>query len=138
LFLTLDEVRRDAADLIAAQPFLGTLAADPSLRGVLRTLSQSIEGARLGKTKLEDLRPALTAIADALELLSNGKHPAFSCRTLITGRAPEPSELRRFVNIHPVLDFEDLQPGRNSTETIREPVDKLGLTPEKGVKVRLT
>jgi len=138
LFLTLDEVRRDAADLIAAQPFLGTLAADPSLRGVLRTLSQSIEGVRLGKTKLEDLRPALTAIADALELLSNGKHPAFSWRTLITGRAPEPSELRRFVNIQPVLDFEDLQPGRKSTETIRETVSKLGLTPEKGVKVRLT
>src|SRR5512136_2549245 len=43
LFLTLDEVRRDAADLIAAQPFLGTLAADPTLRGILRTLSQSIE-----------------------------------------------------------------------------------------------
>ena len=77
LFRSLDEVRRDANDLIGAQPFLGTLSADPTLRGVLRTLSQSIEGLRLGKTKLEDLRPALAAIADALEALSNGKHPAF-------------------------------------------------------------
>jgi uncharacterized protein len=138
LFLTLDEVRRDANDLIAAQPFLGTLAADPTLRGILRTLSQSIEGVRLGKSKLEDLRPALTAIADALETLSNGKHPAFSWRRLITGRAPEPSELRRFVNIQPVLDFDDLQPGRKATGTIREAVSRLGLTPERGVKVRLT
>jgi hopanoid biosynthesis associated RND transporter like protein HpnN len=138
LLLTLDEVRRDAADLIAAQPFLGTLAADPTLRGILRTLSQSIEGVRLGKSKLEDLRPAFTAIADALELLANGKHPDFSWRRLITGRAPEPSELRRFVNIQPVLDFNDLQPGRKATATIREAVSKLGLTPERGVKVRLT
>src|SRR5215467_8079471 len=120
LFLTLDEVGRDAKDLIAAQPFLGTLAADPTLRGVLRTLSQSVEGVRLGKAKLEDLRPALTAIADALELLSNGRHPAFSWRKLLTGRAPEPSELRRFINIQPVLDFDDLQPGRKATAAIRE------------------
>ncbi len=138
LFLTLDEVRRDAADLIAAQPFLGTLAADPTLRGILRTLSQSIEGVRLGKSKLKDLRPALAAIADALELLADEKHPTFSWRSLITGRAPEPSELRRFVNIQPVLDFDDLQPGRRATAAIRAAVSKLGLTPERGVKVRLT
>jgi hopanoid biosynthesis associated RND transporter like protein HpnN len=138
LFRTLDEVRRDANDLIGAQPFLGTLAADPTLRGVLRTLSQSIEGLRLGKTKLEDLRPAFASIADTLELLANGKHPAFSWRRLITGRAPEPSELRRFINIQPVLDFDDLQPGRKATATIREAIHRLELTPERGVTVRLT
>ena len=138
LFLTVDEVRRGTAELIAAQPFLGTLAADPTLRGILRTLSQSIDGVRLGKSKLEDIRPALTAIADALELLANGKDPAFSWRRLITGRAPEPSELRRFVNIQPVLDFDELQPGRKATAVIREAVLRLGLVPERGVKVRLT
>src|SRR6478672_3250778 len=138
LFRSLDEVRRDANDLIGAQPFLGTLSSDPTLRGVLRTLSQSIEGLRLGKTKLEDLRPALTEIADALETLSGGKYPAFSWRKLITGRTPEPSELRRFINIEPVLDFGDLQPGRKATAAIREAASRLGLTPEQGVKVRLT
>lgn len=138
LFLTVDEVRRDTSDLIAAQPFLGTLAADPTLRGILRTLSQSIEGVRLGKSKFEELKPALAAIADALELLAAGKDPGFSWRKLITGRAPEPSDLRRFVNIQPVLDFGDLQPGRRATAVIREAVSRLGLTPERGVKVRLT
>src|SRR5262249_6746258 len=58
LLLSLDEVQRSTADLISAQPFLGTLAADPTLRGVFRTLSQSLEGVRLGKAKLEDLKPA--------------------------------------------------------------------------------
>ena len=138
LFLTTDEVRRNTAELIAAQPFLGTLASDPTLRGVLRTLSQSIEGIGLGKSKLEDLRPALVAIADALEFIAKGKDPAFSWRRLITGRAPEPSELRRFVNIQPVLDFDDLQPGRKATTVIRETASRLGLTPERGVTIRLT
>jgi uncharacterized protein len=138
LFLTVDEVRRNTAELITAQPFLGTLAADPTLRGILRTLSQSIEGVRLGKSKLEDLRPALVAIADALELLAKGKDPAFSWRKLITGRAPEPLELRRFVNIQPVLDFDDLRPGGKATAAIREAVSRLGLTPQRGMNVRLT
>jgi uncharacterized protein len=138
LFRSLDEVRRDTADLISAQPLLGTLAADPTLRGVFRTLSQSLEGVRLGKAKLDDLRPALVAIADALEALANGKGATFSWRTLISGRAAKPSELRHFVNIQPVLDFGDLQPGGKATAIIRDAASKLGLTPQKGVKVRLT
>src|SRR5262249_33658421 len=47
LLLSLDEVQHSTADLISAQPFLGTLAADPTLRGVFRALSQSLEGVRL-------------------------------------------------------------------------------------------
>jgi uncharacterized protein len=138
LFRSLDEVRRDTSDLISAQPFLGTLAADPTLRGVFRALSQSLEGVRLGKAKLDDLSPALAAIADALEALANGKTAAFSWRTLITGRAAEPSELRRLVNIQPVLHFGDLQPAGKATAVIREAASRLGLTPDQGVKVRLT
>ena len=138
LFRSLDEVRRDTADLISAQPFLGTLAADPTLRGVFHTLSQSLEGVRLGKAKLDQLKPAFAAIADALEAQANGKTAAFSWRTLISGRAPKPSELRHFVNIQPVLDFSDLQPGAKATAVIRDAASRLGLTPDKGVKVRLT
>jgi uncharacterized protein len=136
--LSLDEVQHSTADLISAQPFLGTLAADPTLRGVFRTLSQSLEGVRLGKAKLEDLKPAFAALADSLELLAKGQSPAFSWRELIAGRPPKPSELRRFVNIEPVLNFGDLQPGGKATAVIREVTSRLGLTAEHGVQVRLT
>jgi hopanoid biosynthesis associated RND transporter like protein HpnN len=138
LLLGLDEVQHSTADLIAAQPFLGTLAADPTLRGVFRTLSQSLEGVRLGKAKLEDLKPAFAALADAFELLAKGETPAFSWRELIAGRPPKPSELRRFVNIEPALNFGDLQPGGKATAVIREVATSLGLTAERGIKVRLT
>ncbi len=138
LFKSVDEVRSDMAQLIKAEPFLGTLAADPTLRGVLGAISQSIEGVRLGKTTLEGMRPAVTAIADALDGVAGGKHPVFSWRRLITGHAPEASELRRFVNIQPVLNYGDLQPGGRATKAIRATIEKLGLTPDKGVRVRLT
>jgi uncharacterized protein len=138
LFKSVDEVRSDMAQLIKAEPFLGTLAADPTLHGVLGALSQSIEGVRLGKTTLEGMRPAVTAIADALEGVAQGKHPAFSWRRLITGHPPEPSELRRFLNIRPILNYAELQPGGQATRAIRATIEKLGLTPENGVRVRLT
>jgi hopanoid biosynthesis associated RND transporter like protein HpnN len=138
LLLGLDEVQHSTADLISAQPFLGTLAADPTLRGVFRTLSQSLEGVRLGKAKLEDLKPAFAALADSLERLAKGKSPAFSWRELIAGRPPKPSELRRFVNIEPVLDFGNLQPGGKATAVIREVTSRLGPMAEHGVQVRLT
>jgi uncharacterized protein len=138
LFRDLDDVKSDMAQLIKAQPFLGTLAADPTLRGILGALSQSIEGLHLGKTTLEDMKPAVTAIADALDGVAQGKHPAFSWRRLITGHAPEASELRRFVDIQPVLNYGDLEPGGRATEAIRATIARLGLNPENGVRVRLT
>ena len=99
LFLSVADVRRDMAQLIKAEPFLGTLAADPTLRGVLGAISQSLEGVRHEKTTLEDMRPAVSAIADALERVEQGRHPAFSWRRLISGHsagAVGPSPVRQY------------------------------------------
>ena len=138
LFRSTDEVRRDAAQLIKAEPFLATLAADPSLRGVLGAVSQSIDGVRRHKTALEDVEPAFAAIADSIEDVLRAKPQPFSWRRLISGRAPKPTELRRFVNIQPALDYKDLQPGGKATDVIRATIASHGLTPENGVTVRLT
>jgi uncharacterized protein len=138
LFLSADDVQRNMDELIKAEPFLGTLALDPTLRGILGAISQSLEGVRLKKSTLEDIQPATMAIADALELVEQGQRPAFSWRRLISGRAPERSDLRRFVNIQAVLDYGDLQPGGEATKAVRAAIAKLGLTPDRGVTVRLT
>jgi hopanoid biosynthesis associated RND transporter like protein HpnN len=138
LFLSVDDVRSNMAQLIKAEPFLGTLAADPTLHGILGAISQSLEGVRHEKTTLEDLKPALGAIADALERVEKGQHPLFSWRRLLSGKEPEASDLRRFVNIQPVLNYGDLQPGGQATKAIRATIAKLGLTPDRGVTVRLT
>ncbi len=138
LFRSVDDVRKDTAQLIKAEPFLATLAADPSLRGVLGAISQAIDGIHHGKTTLEDIEPAIAAIADAVEGVLQGKHPSFSWRRLISGRPPSASELRRFVDIQPVLDYNSLQPGGKTTRAIRATIASLALTPDNGVRVRLT
>ncbi|MGH7996342.1 MAG: MMPL family transporter, partial [Opitutaceae bacterium] len=56
LFLSPAAVRAMADNLIAAQPMLGTLAADPSARGVFEALDLFAQGAIQG-----DVAPALLA-----------------------------------------------------------------------------
>src|SRR5208283_5464769 len=93
---------------------------------------------KLGKTTLEDMKPAMVAFSDAIDAALKGERRAFSWRRLITGREPESSDLRRFVNVQPVLDYNDLQPGGKATKAICETIARLGLTPENGARVRLT
>src|SRR6202046_4442601 len=138
LFLSVDDLRKNMDQLIKAEPFLGTLALDPTLRGILGAISQSLEGVRLKKTTLEDIKPAVAAIADALEKVEQGQHPAFSWRKLLSGKALELSDLRRFVNIQAVLNYGALQPGGEATKAVRAVIAKLGLTTSRGVTVRLT
>ncbi len=138
LFRSLKEVQDDTAQLVSAQPFLASLAADPSLRGILETLSQAAEGVRRERTTLESLRQAFGTIADALERLAQNRNPAFSWQRIITGRAPTTSEIRRFVTIQAMLDYNDLEPGSKASEVIRQTARDLGLTPQNGVTVRLT
>jgi uncharacterized protein len=138
LFETVQEVRRDCDELIRAQPFLGALAADPSLRGIMGALAQTLQGVRLKQARLEDFERPMALIADALERVAAGRDPAFSWRPLITGRAPDENDLRQFLYIQPKLDYDDLEPGGRATAAIRAAVKALSLTPDHGVRVRLT
>jgi len=138
LFAPTEEVARTTQQIIAAQPLLGTLAADPTLRGVMDALSLVLEGVRRGQIKLDDLARPLAAFADALGAVNAGQTPQFSWRTLIMGRPPDPRELRRFILVQPVLDFGALEPGARAVAAIRQAVRDSGFANDPRVRVRLT
>ncbi|HQR10192.1 MAG TPA: MMPL family transporter [Casimicrobiaceae bacterium] len=138
LFAPTDEVARTTQQMIAAQPLLGTLASDPTLRGVMDALSLVLEGVRREQIKLDDLARPLAAFADALDVVNSGKMPNFSWRTLIMGRAADPRELRRFILVQPALDFGALQPGARAVAAIRDAVQETGFAADPRVRVRLT
>jgi uncharacterized protein len=137
LLLPLSEVEETAAQLISAQPFLGPLAADPSLRGVMNSLSTALEGVQRGEAGLGDLEEAISTLADTLEPVSVGKSAFFSWRTLISGK-PAPRETRRLILVQPVLDLDALSPGGRASDTIRQLARDAGLDVARGVRVRLT
>ena len=63
LFLSLDEVRDTTQQLIKAQPFLGGLAADPSLRGLMTNLDTVLLGVSQGQAKLADIDKPMARFA---------------------------------------------------------------------------
>ena len=138
LYLSLDEVRQTTESLIRAQPVLGTLTADPTLNGLAKALSFIPLGINEGRATWKDYEKPLTVLANAIDDLLAGKSTAFSWGELLSGEKPRPADLRRFIEVKPVLDFGDLQPGAKASELIRSTARTLGLTPDKGVRVRLT
>ncbi len=138
LFAPTEEVARTTQQIIGAQPLLGTLAADPTLRGVMDALSLVLEGVRRGAMKLDELARPLAAFADAIDKINAGEMPNFSWRTLIMGRAADPRELRRFILVQPVLDFGALQPGARAVEAIRKAASEVGMASDPRIRVRLT
>ena len=138
LFAPTEEVARTTQQMIAAQPLLGTLAADPSLCGVMDALSLVLEGVRRGQIKLDDLARPLAAFADATTTINAGQMSRFSWRTLIMGRAADPRELRRFILVQPALDFGALQPGARAVAAIRQAVADTGFASDPRIRVRLT
>jgi hopanoid biosynthesis associated RND transporter like protein HpnN len=138
LFLPVDELQKIIDQVIAAQPLIGTIAADPSLRGVFEALGLALEGVRRGEISLDALEAPFGALAGSIEAAATGTVQPVAWEELFTGREPRPMELRRFVLVQPVLDYTKLQPGEAATNAVRKAARELGLTPEDGVTVRLT
>ncbi len=138
LLLPLAEVQATTEQLIAAQPFLGTLAADPSLRGVMTSLSAALGGVSGGQARLSDLEHAVAAFADVFAAAADGRPAFFSWRRLLAGTPPGARDTRRFILVQPVLDYGALQPGAAASAAVRAAARELDLDADHGVRLRLT
>ena len=138
LFESTADLSQTTQRLISAQPLLGSLAADPSVRGLMDALALLVEGAQADPTRFDELAQPLVTLADTFDGIAAGRVPAFSWYTLIAGRAPEPRELRRFILVQPVLDYSALQPGEHARGAIRQAARELGLDADPWVRVRQT
>jgi hopanoid biosynthesis associated RND transporter like protein HpnN len=138
LFLSVDELTSLSQQLIDAQALLGSLAGDPSLRGLFDTLTLFVDGATSGDVTIDKLAPTLAKIADAVDGVAAGRPAPLSWQQMLTGSAAGPHELRKFVLAQPVLDYGALEPGAAATTEIRRLAASLGLTPQAGVTVRIT
>jgi hopanoid biosynthesis associated RND transporter like protein HpnN len=138
LFLSPEELSKTVEQLIRAQPMIGELAADPSVRGLFQALSLTLEGVAQGEASLHDLERPFAAISDSIEAMLAGTPRPVSWQTLLTDRPPTPDDLRRILLVRPVLDYGDLRPGAKASAALREAARSLGLTPEHGIRVRAT
>ena len=138
LFLSVKELGALSEQLVAAQPLIGSLASDPSLRGLFDTIKLFLDGATRGDVGIDKLDPTLAKIADVVDGVAAGRPESLSWQQVLTGTGSDPHESRKFVLVQPVLDYSALEPGAKATAEIRRIAAELGLTPQAGVRVRIT
>ena len=138
LFLPADELDHSLDALTQAQPLLKALATDPSLRGLQQVLSLGLTGVQVGRLTLDAMAHTLSMAATTLDNVLAGRPASFSWQEMMRGVPPQPGDLRRYIQIRPVLDFASLQPGEKATQAIRQAVADLALGARYQARVRLT
>jgi hopanoid biosynthesis associated RND transporter like protein HpnN len=79
----------------------------------------------------------MNMLADTFEDVLSRKFASFSWHVLLNGKA-EARQLRRFIEVDPILDFSSLEPGGEATSVIRQAALDLNLASDYGARVRLT
>ena len=138
LFASTGDVKKFISQVLKVQPFLGSMASDPSLRGLADTLSLTMQGVTSGQAPPQELRTPIRSLADSLEDLLRGRPSLFSWHSLVSAEATDRHGLRHILLVDPVLDFAQLRPGKLPIDVIHATAKRLGLTSAHGVRVRVT
>jgi len=132
------DVKKAADGLATAEPLLSTLAGDPSLRGAMSALSLGAEGVEAHKIRLDQLAWPLSLADRTLSDVLSGKPATFSWQELLQGNPLPANQLRHFIEVQPVLDFSQLQPGLRAEQGIQRAAADLDLQNKLGATIGLT
>ena len=121
-----------------AGSLIGALSTDPSLRGVLGALNYGLIGVANGAYSLDALARPMTLAADTVDDVLADRPAHFSWRVLASGKPAEPGDLRRFIQVQPVLDFHSLEPGHAATAAVTAAAQRLNLDGDYQARVRQT
>lgn len=132
------EMDKTLDQLTQQQGLLGPLAADPSLRGIMRVLTLGARGVKSGDAKLEDLDKPMAQIDATLQKVLKGEPARLSWQALLSNGETRVTDRLKFVMIQPVLDFNALEPGYEATRMIREVAKDLKIDAANGLRMRLT
>lgn len=115
LLLPTAQLARLLNSIVAAQPFLGQLAADPSSRGLFDGIGLIAQGVAAGQANLTPYNDALRGVAVNLQDAAAGQPEPLSWQSLIGAGLGGGAE---FVLAHPKLNQASLQPGGPATAAL--------------------
>ena len=138
LYLTEDALWALDERLQAAEPFLGTLAHDPSLRGIFATLGEGLSR-HLDASQQDMLRSMFDRISDGLDRLAKGETRPVRWRDELFAddQVKRATPQRAFVLVDPVEADRDFQPEGPAIDALRALLKELEKQ-HREVRYRLT
>lgn len=138
LLLSEEELGQTLDQLVQAQPLLGMLTSDPSLRGLAGMLDLMVQGFLSGQMKYDQLDPPLTRMAETIEAALAGKDKPLELQSMSGNTMTSARDLRKYIVTKPVLNYSELESGKAARDTVRSLANELHLTQDEGMTVRLT
>ena len=141
LLLPVEDLEETADRIVAAQPFIGTVWQDRSIRGLADMLAlaveKRIEDGEAGG--LSDLADALARIAAVIEAESRRAPGKLSWMELMFGSGDgRRSGARQVILVEIALAFDEFRPGKRAIEAIRGFAAGMPAEIAEGATVRLT
>lgn len=137
LYASTAEVKEATQGLIAAQPLLAQIAADPSIRGLLHSVQLGLVAASDPRSS-KAMQQAAFSIRDVLRHAGDREPKYLSWRGLVGEDQARQEDWRQFIRVVPRLNYGSTSPALAATRAIRRAAGQLGLDPAHGVRVRLT
>jgi uncharacterized protein len=138
LFLSPPELTRLMNRIVEAQPFLGTLSADPTGRGLFSALGLLGQGVTHGGANLSAYRSELQAFHTAMVAAIAGHARPLSWQQMLSGGLSDLGGKYQFLLLKPRLDFHSLEPGGAATAAIHTAAAKLPFVRSGAARVRIT
>ncbi|MCS5637797.1 MAG: MMPL family transporter, partial [Myxococcota bacterium] len=137
LYRSVDELDDFADQMARIQPLLTQLEQDPSIGNLARIVREGLDNIE-DETSNEDWPLVLDRLSEAT-VEAWEEHPvAISWEELLLRDSSLDISTRRVIVAHPILDYGDILTGRRPIAAIRAAAAELGLSPERGVQVRIT
>ncbi len=139
LYLNADELAEVSTSMAKAQPLLGAMVADSSLRGLFRMTDLVLDGALRGEAGVEAAAPTLLRTAEALNNAIAGNSAQLDWNALFSqGNGAAANAARAYVMTSVQLDEDAVLQGEKPILALRAAARAAGLTAENGYKIRLT
>ncbi|MGH0036303.1 MAG: MMPL family transporter [Myxococcota bacterium] len=138
LYRSVDELEEFADQMAQVQPILAELERDPRLVNLAALAERGLEQARLSDADAEPWSNVLDRVGQATVRVYDEYPIAISWEEILLRGSAIETTTRRVLVAHPILDYDRVLAASAPLEIIWEVAEEAGLTPERGVSVRVT
>jgi hypothetical protein len=138
LYLSTEEIEELGDKLAKAQPLLGFLSQDMSLRGLSSVLGMALSNADFREAEDQSLNPLFDEMSRTFEGVTGGRPYQMSWEAVMLGEKKAAGQWRQFIMLQPHLDIAKLSGDEASLEAVRRAARELHIDGTNGMKLRLT